>query len=164
MHSKVIVINTSPIISIISGLGSLEILGEMYDKVMVPFEVNEEINYKSSTKFGADIFNKSDFLIKESLPLSINSYLSNSLDIGEASVIQLALNNDIHTVCIDEVVGRRVARLNNLKLTGSLGIIIKGLKMGFIKIDFDEIIYNMKSQNIYISNSLVTHAKDVLKK
>ncbi len=64
MHSKVIVINTSPIISIISGLGSLEILGEMYDKVMVPFEVNEEINYKSSTKFGADIFNKSDFLIK----------------------------------------------------------------------------------------------------
>jgi predicted nucleic acid-binding protein len=35
--------------------------------------------------------------------------LLNSLDAGEASVIQLALNERIRTVCIDESAGRRLA-------------------------------------------------------
>ena len=36
--------------------------------------------------------------------------------------------------------------------------------MGYIDCNFDDIICNMKKQNIYISNALVSHAKDILKK
>jgi predicted nucleic acid-binding protein len=50
------------------------------------------------------------------------------LDCGEAAVIQLALNEGIQTVCIDEVQGRRIARLSNLSLTGSIGILIRAKK------------------------------------
>ncbi|WP_216594172.1 hypothetical protein [Synechococcus sp. PCC 6312] len=52
-------------------------------------------------------------------------YLLNSLDSGEAAVIQLALNQNIQTVCIDETSGRRIARLNGLNVTGSIGILLK---------------------------------------
>jgi len=71
------------------------------------------------------------------------------------------LDNKISTVCIDEVIGRRVARLNGLQLTGSLGIIVKAIKMGF-DADFEKIIYNMKSKNIYISKRLIHKCMELL--
>jgi len=44
----------------------------------------------------------------------------------------LAINKKIDTVSIDEAVGRRIARLNDLKLIGSLGILIKAKQNGLI--------------------------------
>jgi predicted nucleic acid-binding protein len=46
-------------------------------------------------------------------------YLLTTLDRGEAAVIALALAEKIPTACIDETVGRRVARLHGLAVTGS---------------------------------------------
>jgi predicted nucleic acid-binding protein len=51
-------------------------------------------------------------------------------DLGEASVIQLAVNENIRTVCIDEAVGRRIARLNGLCLTGSIGVLLQAKRKG----------------------------------
>ena len=56
----------------------------------------------------------------------------NTLDRGEASVIQTALDLDIALVAIDEVVGRRAARLAGLQITGSIGILLKARKQGLI--------------------------------
>ena len=76
---------------------------------------------------------------------------------GEASVIQLALDENIHTVCIDESMGRRIARLNGLKLTGSIGVLIRAKQDGF---DFSirEAINRMQSQGIYLSQKVVDFA------
>ncbi|WP_243714094.1 hypothetical protein [Nostoc sp. 106C] len=57
--------------------------------------------------------------------------LLNSLDLGEASVIQLALNKNIPTVCIDEAVGRGIARLSGLLVTGSIGILLRAKREGY---------------------------------
>jgi predicted nucleic acid-binding protein len=48
--------------------------------------------------------------------------LLNTLDRGEAAVIQLALDEGVHTVCIDEAAGRRIARLNGLSVRGAISI------------------------------------------
>ncbi|HBM16428.1 MAG TPA: DUF3368 domain-containing protein [Lentisphaeria bacterium] len=127
----------------------------------VPLEVSDELNFKNSAKYGADIFNSTDFLKKETQYQAIHAYLKNSLDIGEASVIQCALSRNIQIVCIDEAVGRRIARLNSLKITGSLGIIVKAIKSGF-KADFDALVRNMLARNIYLSSALIEKAKKML--
>ena len=57
-------------------------------------------------------FRRSSFIEKRSNSLNITPFLRNALDLGEASVIQLALDENIHTVCIDESMGRRIAQLN----------------------------------------------------
>jgi predicted nucleic acid-binding protein len=59
------------------------------------------------------------------LAQTIAPYLLNTLDRGEASVIQTALDKSIALVAIDEVTGRRVARLASLTVTGSVGILVK---------------------------------------
>ena len=160
---KTLVINTSPLIALIAAFDSLDILNALYDQVLVPFEVACEIKRDNATRFGADVFNNSTFLLKSKIAQIISPYLKNSLDIGEASVIQLALNENIQTVCIDELVGRRVARLNGLKITGSLGIIIKSIRNG-MDFDLSEAISNMRRKNIYISNSVERDALQLVNK
>lgn len=43
LKTEEIVINTSPLISLMAAMGDLEILNMLYNKVLVPFEVCEEI-------------------------------------------------------------------------------------------------------------------------
>jgi len=152
-----IVINTGPLLALIAGVGSLSLLNMLYKRVLVPFEVCQEIEAGGVAGFGVGEFRKSHFIEKRSNPLNISQFLRNTLDIGEASVIQLALDENIETVCIDEAVGRRIARLNGLKLTGSIGILIRAKQDGF---DFSmrEAVNRMQSQGIYLSQRVVDFA------
>jgi len=76
---------------------------------------------------------------------------------GEAAVSQLALKENINTVCIDEGVGRRVARLNGLKVTGSLGILIRAKKEGH-SVTISDAIERMISRDIHLSDRLICAA------
>jgi predicted nucleic acid-binding protein len=53
-----------------------------------------------------------------------------SLDLGEAAVIQLALENNIDLVCIDELKGRSAARAVGLNVVGSLGLLGRAKRLG----------------------------------
>jgi predicted nucleic acid-binding protein len=79
------------------------------------------------------------------------------LDLGEASVIQLALDLSIQTVCIDERAGRRIARLSGLRVTGLLGILIKAKNAGF-QIRIAEAIARMRQHGIWLSERVVADA------
>ncbi len=149
-----IVINTSPIIALVSALGDLKILSYLYKQVLVPYEVCQEILAGGKIGFAISAFNSDTYLQKQSSPLQISPFLLNSLDLGEASVIQLALDKKITTVCIDEAIGRRIARLNGLSLTGCLGILLKAKQKGY-NISIRNCIDNMKKSHIYLSQNLI---------
>mgnify|MGYP002282228613 FL=1 len=158
---KKIVINTGPMITLIAGLSDLKILEKYYDEVIVPQRVIKEILAKGKKRFDAQIFSENNYLKKLDNPVEISTFLKNSLDPGEASVIQIALNKKIETVCIDEAAGRRIARLNNLKLTGSLGIIISAINNGE-NIDLKKLIKNMRNNGVWISDQLKEKALDLI--
>jgi len=65
---------------------------------------------RGQSGFALPEFQTATFLVKQYNPTTIGTFLHNSLDTGEASVIQMALDLGIATVCIDEAVGRRIAR------------------------------------------------------
>ncbi len=126
-----IVINTGPLIALTAAWGDLSFLSSLYQQIFVPFEVAQEIQTGGQTGFGVPEFNAAGFLQKQRKPLTTMSpFLANSLDRGEAAVIQLALNEKVPTVCIDETVGRRIARLSGLYVTGSIGVLIRAQKAG----------------------------------
>ncbi len=137
--------------------GNLNILSMLYKGVFVPYEVTQEISISNIHKFAVKEFNEASFLSKAEKPLILSPILRNILDIGEASVIQLAINKKIQTVCIDEKVGRRVAKLNNLSLTGSIGILIKAKNKGYIT-SMKNAIYKMKNKGIYLSENIIEFA------
>lgn len=152
-----LVINTGPLLVLIAGVGDLSLLERLYKRVPVSFEVCQEIEAGGASGFGVSEFRRSSFIEKRSNFLTITPFPRNALDLGEASVIQLALDENIHTVCIDEPMGRRIARLNGLKLTGSVGVLIRAKKDGFV-FSVREAISRMQSQGIYLSQKVVDFA------
>lgn len=153
-----IVINTGPIIALVAAAESLEWLPAFYDRIMIPYEVVQEIeaggvgNPESLALHGIK-----DLVMMGREKADLPPALLRELDLGEASVIHAAICHDIPTVAIDEKAGRRIARLNNLKVTGSLGILIKAKKQGLID-NLSNCISRMRFQGIWISEILVQQA------
>jgi len=154
---SVIITNTTPLLAVSAATGSLEILRGLYERVIVPFEVEQEIMAGGASLFGIPAFEQAHWLERRAQPVRIHPWLTNTLDRGEASVIQTALNENIALVCIDETVGRRIARLNGLTLTGSIGILLKAHQRGD-PISIPDAIARMRRQGIWLSDRLVKQA------
>lgn len=125
--TEAIVINTTPIIVLTAATENLDVLRFLYKRIIVPHEVAEEIR-----SGGKD-------------------------DLGEAAVIQTALQERVNLVCIDEVVGRRIARLSGLNLTGSIGILLKAKSLGY-PIVISEALDGMRVRGIWLSQNVIRFA------
>jgi predicted nucleic acid-binding protein len=125
------VTNTTPLITLSVACGSLDILRQLYAEIVVTSEVASELIAGGMHRPGVAEFIQAQVWLKPlASPRAIAPYLLNALDRGEASVIQAALDQHIPLVAIDEVVGRRAARLAGLSVTGSIGILLKARKLG----------------------------------
>ena len=156
-NPQIIVINTSPLIALVAAWGNLDRLQPLYQQILVPFEVVQEILQGGLSNFGVAEFQAATWLVQQQQPINISPFLRNSLDLGEASVIQLALDRSIETVCIDEAVGRRIARLNGLTITGSIGILLKA-KQHDPALSVQTAIHNMLNRNIRLSQTVIDFA------
>ncbi len=56
--------------------------------------------------------------------------LAGELDLGEAAVIQLALDLPGATVVLDDLKARRIARRRSIPMTGSLGVLLHAKRRG----------------------------------
>ncbi len=155
--TECIVINTSPLIALTAAWGNLEPLSSLYSDVLVPFEVCQEIRQGGTQSFAVPEFEQATWLNKQGCPLNISKLLLNSLDLGEASVIQLAIDRSIAVVCIDELVGRRLARLHGLNLTGSIGVLLKFKQLNS-SFSIKEAIQNMLDRKIRLSYAVIDFA------
>jgi predicted nucleic acid-binding protein len=152
-----IVINTGPILALIAGTGSLDVLKTLYSRVLVPYEVSMEILEGGDVNYGVAEFNQATFLERIERRTFIQPFLRNALDLGESAVIQAAIDTNIITVCIDETMGRRVARLNGLHVTGSLGVLIKAKQLG-VQLSVRDSINKMQRRSIRLSNTVIQNA------
>jgi predicted nucleic acid-binding protein len=154
---ETIVINTGPLLALIAAWGGLQPLQPLYRRILVPWEVGEEIRRGGATGFGIAEFEAADFLRCRAEPVAIEPFLRNSLDQGEAAVIQLALNECVDTVCIDEAAGRRIARLHELKLTGSVGVLVRAKQAGQ-HFSMHDAVARMQAQGIRLSEAVIEFA------
>ena len=81
MHDqpKQVVINTTPLIALTAATGNLDVLRCLYSKVIVPYEVAEEIRAGGRDSFGVDVFDQASWLssvLSTSLPLSTQHFAS----------------------------------------------------------------------------------------
>lgn len=156
MPDRTVVINTTPLIAL-AAASCFEALPFLYRHVIVPAEVAEEIRAGGNQGIGVAELAASSSLEIQTGNAIIPPYLANALDRGEAAVIATALQRDIRLVCIDETVGRRIARLAGLELTGSLGILIKAKQRGFPVVIADA-MERMRNQGIWLSTQVVATA------
>jgi predicted nucleic acid-binding protein len=123
-----IVVNTGPIVAL-SRAGVTGAVAQMPIEFISPMEIRREIDKGPPAGREAVDLTWVRFVLRTT-PLS--ALAVSSLDDGEAAVIQLALDEQIPTVCIDERKGRRAALAVGLRVTGTLGILGKAKMLGLI--------------------------------
>ena len=79
------------------------------------------------------------------------------LDEGEAEVIVLAQEIKADLVIIDEDKARKIAKLNNLKCTGTIGVLLDAKREGKI-FQLKPFLDRLIAEGIYISDYLYNNA------
>jgi predicted nucleic acid-binding protein len=152
-----IVINSSPAINLTAVLGGLDLLVELYGPVIVPLEVFQELEAGASKDGTALRLRETPGIeIREQL-IEIPLLLGNLLDLGEAAVIQTALEENLSTVILDDLKGRRAARLAGLEVTGSLGVLVQAKRVGRLK-SVAEALQRLQARGTWLDKKVVESA------
>lgn len=155
-----LVINTGPLLALFAATGDLRPLRRVAERVIVPYEVEQEILAGGKNSFAVDLYHAETWIERRLSPTHLISFIANSIDHGEAAVLSMALHENIPNVCLDDQSARHVARLSGLLVTGSLGVLIAAKDQGE-PISIRDAIANMRKQGIWLSNELI---EEVLKK
>jgi hypothetical protein len=118
---RTIISDTSCFI-ILTNIGEFNLLEKIYGKVITTIEFATE--FGETLPDWVEIKNAENKLVKELLEFQ--------LDKGEASAIALALEIPDSTIILDDLRARKVAKHHKLKVTGTVGVIVKAKLIGII--------------------------------
>lgn len=125
-----VVSDASPLIAL-SAIGRLDLLHELFSKIMIPRAVEAEIHVQDQQ--GASGILQADWIETHSLESErLLSALSEDLDRGEAEAIALAVGVDADLLLIDERRGRHVARRLGCRILGLLGALVQAKRQGYL--------------------------------
>ncbi len=118
---EIIISDTSCII-LLQKIGQLELLPKLYSQIFVTSLILKE--------FGGDL--PAEIVVRDAQDLNLIRTLSLTVDQGEASAIALAFEIDDSILVLDDRKARKFASSLGLKLTGTLGILLKAKHLGVL--------------------------------
>lgn len=153
-----VVSNTTPIISLLK-LDRLELLQKLYNQINIPKADFNEIEAGKNKAYYKDLSKIAWININ---PIQDTNALKYFLDLddGEAEAIILATEIEADLIIIDEKLGRFHAKHADLKITGTIGILIKAKKEGYLK-EIKPLLDELTEKNVWISENL---KQDILKR
>jgi predicted nucleic acid-binding protein len=129
----IVVSDTSPVRAL-SHLNQLDFLGQLFDRVLIPPAVVDELEHPSANFPPIHVRDLDFFEIRAPLDRARVDKLCADLDKGEAEAIVLALEVSALKVLMDELPGRNAALALGLDPLGVLGILLMAKKMGLISL------------------------------
>ena len=160
-----VVVNATPLIAL-ALLDRLELLRQMFDEILVPATVYEEVVVKGAGRPGADAVDRTDWLrvVSPRAASTIEPMLL-GLDVGEMDVLLLAREQRPDWVLIDERLGRRIARAMGLPVKGTLGVLLAAVLSGLLsKTEALDGLQQLADSEIRISSRWQDWLKDELDK
>lgn len=150
----IVVADASPLVALAT-CDCLEVLDKLFGEVKVSDSVYEEVIVQN--KLGSDRLK--NYLQGKVINAELASLVieGSSLDRGELSSMVLYKKLQADYLLIDEKLGRRIAKLNNIKVIGSLGILIEAKRKGIIP-SIKPQIETLRASTIYFSSTLLDHA------
>jgi len=142
----IVVSDTSPISNLIS-IGLLELLRDMYEEVVIPPAVREELE-RCHTSLPPFIETS------EVVNSALADRIAAELDRGEAEAIVLAKELGADFLLIDETLGRARARSEGVRVIGLLGVLIIAKRKTLIS-SVKEIVHRLDQEaGFYVSHDL----------
>jgi uncharacterized protein len=139
-----IITNTSPIYYL-HQLGLLQLFEDIYGTVVTTSAVIQELNAGAAIGLSVpDVKTVSYIKVMDvSVPLFLQ--LIPDLGPGESSVIGLAIEKLNCTVILDDKLARKVANMNNINVTGTIGVLLLSKRLKLI----DNVLEKIKTLMIF---------------
>jgi uncharacterized protein len=120
-----VVCNSSPLIHL-SKAGRLSLLRDFFQEILVPEEVlRESVENSGGAQDAKEIENADWIHLMTIEDMDLKKALKLTIDEGEAAAIVLALEQKADLVLMDDYDGRAMAKEYNLKVIGTIGILLK---------------------------------------
>ena len=153
MLERIVICNTSPLLYL-HQVGQLNLLPQLYGDVVIPPAVEKELLV--GAKKGIDVPDTSRLPWLKMRPLADSTLLPAIVDLGpgEAEVLALGLAHPNCLLILDDQLGRQIARLNNLTYTGTVGLLIKAKREGFLPA-IAPVLDELQRTNIWLDKALI---------
>lgn len=125
-----VVSNSSPLI-FISAVGMLDLLRSEFWVILIPEAVYKEVTSKNSKGFGE--IKSANWIRVELLKNEKSRSFYPVLDEGEEKAIILAIEQKADLLLIDDLAGRRAAKMHGINVMGTLGFLKAMHKKGRIR-------------------------------
>ena len=147
-----VVTDTSPLNYLIL-IDEVNLLPVLFERVVLPEAVFTELQHARTPIWVRDwLAHAPPWLeIKRVSPLTAVTSLM-QLDPGEQEAIQLALQLRLGTVLMDEAEGRRAAKMLNLGVCGTLGVLERASRIG--KADLREALRKLEQTSFRMSRAV----------
>jgi len=139
---------------ILAKADKLELLSNLFEKILVPQAVEDELNFKDDiVKYRVEKFDK--IAVKHISNAGILRRIKKlNIDQGEIEAIALAVELDLKLI-IDERKGRMIAMNQGLDVVGVLGILVENYKKQYISFEEAHYFFNLfKKNGLRVSSKL----------
>jgi uncharacterized protein len=151
----IVVADSGPIIHL-GLLGLLDLLPELFGRVVVPRAVYHEVVVQGAGEPGSAELESARWAdvqdVNEDTPL--HRVLRRELDAGESAVLCLAVQLSAALVLMDERAGRGLAKQLGLTVRGTLGILAQAKRQGRIEA-LSPLLKQLVARGIWLSPGLI---------
>lgn len=145
--------NTTPLRYLIA-IEQEHLLGKLFEKVFVPVAVYEELtDARTPETVRRRVGSLPAWFEVRAVDETGASTFPVTLHRGERQSILLAETLRVEVLLIDEQIGRTIARSRDLPLSGTLGVLERADRMGFVT-DFPQLLQRLKASGFFITNAL----------
>lgn len=150
------VLDSTPIIAL-ALIGKLDLLQRLYDQVVIPPAVQQEVLAGGPGAAGRAELRQASWVRVIPLQDPRRAEMLSDLDQGEAEVIALAQELGADLVVIDERLARRHTKRLGLTLTGTLGVLLRAKRAGLVP-SIAPLIEQLLRGGIRLGDSVVAEA------
>jgi len=145
--------NTTPLRYLIA-IEQDRLLGRLFEKVFVPVAVHEELtDAKTPEIVRRRVVSLPAWFEVRTVDEARMPTFPVTLHRGEQQAILLAEALRVDVLLIDEQIGRTIALSRNIPLSGTLGVLERADRMGFVS-NFPQVLQRLKASGFFIAETL----------
>ncbi|MCP4658431.1 MAG: DUF3368 domain-containing protein, partial [bacterium] len=145
--------NTSPLLYL-HQVGHLDLLHDLYGTVLSTPAVEKELLVGSAKGVNVPKISQLSWLTVQALKDPTLLPTITDLGPGEAEIIALGLQHRDALLILDDRLGRRIARLNGLAYTGTLGVLTRAKQAGHLA-SVSPVLDALRETNMWLDDAVI---------
>ncbi len=148
-----VVVSDSSCLILLSKIGRLDILKDLYQEIFIPEAVYEEVTAKKDT--AESLLKTADWIrVCKVIDRERLNDMPSQLHLGEREAILLYTDLNADLIIIDDNNARKEAARRGLRITGIIGILARAKEAGII-VAVRPLAEELEKENFYISQDIL---------